>query len=243
MYPGGGYSDKKSVDTIKSGVEVIASQQFISKHVVNNELLNSYGGPFFYKGEQPRLKRFDNKNIAVCFSSLGNSEEKGGSIYIEIAKLYKQKYPDTDIKFIVIGVCPKNEYVNQYLEPMGQSELSDFYYNNVDVLVSLDTGVRPNGFPLGIEGASEGCILLTTDVHNQNVLNNFNFDPFFIVDRNNTGDISERIRKIESDPAFRKKQSEILQKTVYDLFSYTNTMEKIFNFIAPDSESVKLTSL
>lgn len=243
VYPGGGYLDKKSLNVIKPGVKVISSQQFISKFIVNNPLLNSYGGPFFYKGEKQRSKRFDSKSITVCFTSLGDSEEKGAPTYIEIAKLYKQKYPDANIKFIVIGVCRESEYINQYLKAMGQSELSNFYYENVDVLISLDSGIRVNGFPLGIEGASEGCILLTTDIHNQNKLNNFNFDPFFIIDKKDVGDIVERVRKIESDIDFRKKQAELLQKAVYELFCYTNTMEKVFNFIAPDNESVKLTPL
>ena len=76
---------------------------------------------------------------------------------------------------------------------MDQEKLSYFYNKNVDILISLDSGIQLNGFPLGIEGIIEGCILLTTDIHDQNKLNNFNLDDFFIIDRNNIENIIKKI--------------------------------------------------
>ena len=242
LYPGGGYMNKTSLDTIKKGVKIVGSQEFISKYINKNEILNVYGGPFFYMNEQLRIKEFKNTNITVCFTSLGNPIEKGADVYIKIAGLYKYKHPATNVKFISIGVCPKSEFV-EHLEAMEQNTLSNYYYNNVDILISLDTGIMPNGFPLGIEAASEGCILLTTDIHNQNKLNNFNFNPFYIIDKANIEDIIERIYKVSSDMNFRKEMSMILQKNIYNLFSYNNTMVKIFNFIKGNMNPIKLTSI
>ena len=251
LYPGGGYGDQKdlqghgdqkSLEPVQPDANVIATQEFISKHIRTNPLLNIYGAPFFNKGEGVTPKAITNKPLTVCFTSLGDPEAKGAHTYIEVAKMYKQKYPDANTKFIVIGVCPKDDSIDEYLNVMAQQELSQFYYTRVDVLLNLEKGIYPNGFPLGVEAASQGCILFTTDVHKQNVLNNFNFDPFFIIDKDNLGDIVERINKV-NDTEFRKKQSVALQDAVYKLFSYENTMVKIFDFLTKDTARITLKPL
>ena len=242
LYPGGGYVEQNSLESIQAGANVIATQQFISKDIHKNQKIDIYGAPFFTKGEQIHRKEITNKPLTICFTSLGNPEAKGAHTYIEIAKMYKQKYPGSNTKFIVIGVCPKDDSIDEYLSTMAQQELSQFYYTSVDVLLNLETGIIPNGFPLGIEAASQGCILLTTDIHKQNALNNFNFDKFFIIDKDNLGDIVERINKI-NDIEFRKRQSAALQDAVYKLFSYENTMLKIFDFLSKDTASITLKPL
>jgi hypothetical protein len=239
LYPGGGYANEKSLESIQPAANIIATQEFISKHVRNNRKIDIYGAAFFNKGENIRRKVIKSTPLTVCFTSLGNPEEKGAHTYIDVVKMYKQKYPSANTKFVVVGVCPKDDSIDKYLDPMAQQELSQFYYDTVDVLLNLETGVQPNGFPLGIEAASQGCVLLTTDVHNQNALNKFNFDEFFIIDKSNTADIVERINNL-NDSNFRRTKSTLLQDTLYKLFSYDNTMLKIFDFITNDTGRVKL---
>ena len=239
LYPGGGYVDQKSLESIQPTANIIATQEFISKDIRNNRKIDIYGAGFFNKGENLRRKVIKSSPLTVCFTSLGDPEAKGAHVYIDVAKMYKQKYPSANTQFIVIGICPKDDTIDRYLDPMSQQELSQFYYDTVDVLLNLETGTQPNGFPLGLEAASQGCVLLTTDVHNQNALNKFNFDEFFIIDKSNIADIVERINNLK-DSNFRRTKSTLLQDTLYNLFSYDNTILKIFDFITKDTGRVKL---
>ena len=113
---------------------------------------------------------------------------------------------------------------------MDQLELSKFYNKNVDIIISLDSGITLNGFPLGIESVIEGCILLTTDVHNQNILNNFNLEPFFIVNKDNLQDIVDKILFLKKKKN-RETKINLLQKKIYNLFNYNNTTKLVYQYI------------
>ena len=241
LYPGGGYFNENSMKDINPQTKIISTQQFISKNIINNKFINNYGGPFFYKDEEVKSKTFTNQNITVCFTSLGDPIEKGANVYLDVAKLYKTTYPNDTIKFVSIGNCPESDYI-QHLEKMDQLQLFQYYDDNVDILRTLDSGKGINGFPLGIEAASRGCILLTTDVHNQNVLNDFNIDSFFIINKDDINSIINKIKQINDDINFRIKQSHYIQSKIYTLFNYDNTMVKIFNFISSNGNSIKLKS-
>lgn len=230
IYPGGGYSINQELK-IDKNVKIISSQQFISKSIKENKYINIFGCPFYYKYEPiiQKYKKGENEPLCVCFTSLGDPHEKGAFIYHKIVDIYKQNYPTDKINFISIGVCPTHKFIKSLL-PMDQISLSKFYKDKVDILLSLDTGKQLNGFPLGVEGMQAGCVVLTTDVHNQNKLNNFNFDTFYIIDKDNIIDIIRKIHFLTNkNNCFEKGRN--LQKHVYKLFNYENTMEKIFNFI------------
>ena len=229
LYPGGGFQDYNCIDKIHSDANIIPTQQFISKLIKNNSFLNIYGGPFFYKDEKYREKSF-NEKVCICFTSLGNIHEKGADVYVSLVNKFYEKYPvNDDFSFISIGNCISSEYITQY-NAMDQLTLSNFYNKNVDILISLDSGIALNGFPLGIESIIEGCILLTTDVHNQNILNKFNFDNFFIINRNDLDDIINKILFLKNIQHRIEKQN-ILQKKIYKLFNYNKTNKNIINYM------------
>ena len=115
-------------------------------------------------------------------------------------------------------------------KPMDQNELSNFYYENVDIILTLNTNKGINGFPLGVEAGIEGCVLLTTDPHNQNIENNFNIDNFYIIDTNDINNIIDKIALLTNKELLKEKSIEI-QNKLYELFNYNNTMVKIFDFI------------
>ena len=225
LYPGGGFMNNDSIHKIDKNANIIPSQQFISKLITKNSYLNIYGCPFFTKKQKCNKKVLKDK-ICICFTSLGDVYNKGADIYIKIVNKFYEKYSNKNYSFVSIGKCLQSKYVTHY-DAMDQVKLNDFYNKNVDILISLDSGKHLNGFPLGIEGIIEGCILLTTDIHNQNKLNNFNLDDFFIIDRNNIEDIIEKILTLE-DKLIREEKINILQNKIYNLFNYNNTT-KIIN--------------
>jgi hypothetical protein len=229
LYPGGGFQNNNCINQIHPETNIIPSQQFISKLNRKTSFLNIYGGPFFYKDEICRKKVF-NEKLCICFTSLGNIFEKGADVYISLVNKFYEKYSfNNDYTFISIGNCNSSEYITHY-NCMDQLSLSKFYNENVDILISLDSGIALNGFPLGIESIIEGCILLTTDVHNQNILNKFNFDDFFIIDRNNLDDIISKILFLKNIQ-YRIDKQLILQSKIYNLFNYNNTNKIINTYI------------
>ena len=230
LYPGGGYIDPICINYIHKDVKLITTQNFISKNSNGYNSINVYGGPFYYKDDIITDKNRDDNVLRICFTSMGDPIEKGAFIYHKIVSTYKEKYPSDNVEFISIGVCPPHKNIKVY-PAMDQLSLSKFYNSKVDILISLDTGKAINGFPLGVEAMQEGCVVFTTDIHNQNILNNFNIDPFHIISKDNISDIIDRIR-ILTDRNMLIQKSKLLQDHIYSLFNYDNTMKKIFKFIA-----------
>ena len=219
LYPGGGFINNDCIYKIHKDANIIPTQQYISKLIKSNSFLNMYGAPFFNK-EQKCSKKDIKDNICVCFTSLGDFYEKGADIYVSLVNKFYENYSNMNYSFISIGKCLPSKYIKHY-NAMDQNELNNFYNKNVDILISLDSGIQLNGFPLGIEGIIEGCILLTTDIYNQNKLNNFNFDDFFIIDRNDIDNIIKKLLLLK-DKSFRRDKLNVLQDKIYNLFNYDN---------------------
>ena len=235
LYPGGGLTDLNStqITTVDKNTKIISTQYFITEYLnkYNYSCINLFGGPFFDKNEIIKRKNIQN-NLTICFTSMGDIYEKGADKYVELVNIYYNTQTNENInkiKFISIGNCPDNQKITK-IEKMDQNKLSEYYYNNVDILINLDSGKALNGFPLGLEGVIEGCVLLTTDINNSNIKNNFNFNEFIIINRDDLNNIINKINKL-LDIDFRKKLSYELQDTVYKLFNYDNYMKKVFEYI------------
>jgi hypothetical protein len=234
LYPGGGLLNVNSLKNLDNNVNIISTQHNVTKFIENNNLKNNilklYGGPFFYKGENIKRKIYNvDKCLTICFTSMGNLYEKGADKYVEIVNFFYQKYQNINVKFISIGNCFDNEKIFKY-QSMDQNSLSDFYYKTVDIIINLDSGKELNGFPLGIEAIIEGCLLLTTDVHNLNQTNNFNFDDFVIINNNNIESIVDKLKYLHDNRDFLTEKSIYMQKKVYDMFNYDVYMKNIFKF-------------
>ena len=233
LYPGGGVNSIEQLQNlyINKDVKIISTQNFITTQIKKgkNKYINSFGGPFFNKNQQLKNKNFNENKLCICFTSMDDNYTKGGYIYVNIVEEFYKKYPNLNINFISIGNCNFSNNITSY-KPMDQNELSNFYYENVDILLTLNTNKGINGFPLGVEAGIEGCVLLTTDPHNQNIENNFNIDNFYIIDTNDINNIVDKIALLTNKELLKEKSIEI-QNKLYELFNYNNTMVKIFDFI------------
>lgn len=205
----------------------ITTQNFLYeplKQYNPDNIYHVYGGPFFYKETKLNRKTNFNNKINICFTSLGDIHQKGADIYIKIASMIDDK----DVKFFSIGNCPNHKNI-KHLNTMSQEKLSKFYRESIDIYINLTRSA--NGFPLGVEAAIEGCVLLTTDPYNSNVNNNFNIDNFLILNINDIGSIIQKIIDLK-DINLRKKFSKHIQDKIYNLFNYENYMENgIFSII------------
>lgn len=228
LYPGGnGYSPISKYPQMN----VIATQYFITEFLNTrpNRYINVYGAPYLEKNAvmKPRVLKSD--QLSVCFTSLGQSYHKGSDIYVKIAAEYKIKYPAHNIIFYGIGNVEQSQYITN-MPPMSQKDL-DIFYQDIDIIFNLERGKTDNGWPLGAEAVFQGAILLTVDNNNMNYKNGYNIDKFHIIDSNNINEIVDKIQKLYEDRGILAQYSNILQKRFYELFSYKDTMSKIFNFI------------
>lgn len=233
LYPGGGLgmeSLQELEQYIDKDVNIISTQYFISKHIKRKNKIDLFGGPFYCENEKNRVKKSIKKELTICFTSLGNHILKGSQEYIQVAKLYKDKFPNDLVNFISIGSFDLKNNIKSLL-PMSQDVLDNYYFNNVDILINLTTGKAIDGFPLGIESILNGCLLLTTDVYNVNKLNNFNFNNFIIIVKDHIEDIVKKIKLLYDDRIFYNNLVDELQNNVFELFNYNNLLVKRFDFI------------
>lgn len=234
LYPGGGVTDNNVLENLENiinpDVNIITTQYFTSKYIKRKNKIELFGGPFYFKNEKNKIKKSINNELTICFTSLGHHELKGSNEYIKIVNLYKQKYKNDHVKFISIGPTYLNDNIIS-LPSMAQDELDNYYYNNVDIVINLTTGKEIDGFPLGVESILNGCLLLTTDTFNMNKSNNFNYNNFIIIIKDNIDDIVNKIKILYDDRNFYNKLLEELQNKVYELYNYDNMFIKRFDFI------------
>jgi hypothetical protein len=244
LYPGGGLDNLKYISNIENNintnVNLIVTQEFISKHVTRKNKIELFGAPLFFKNEELKRKKINNTSLTICFTCIGKPIDKGGLHYIDIATIYKTKYMNDNINFISIGTLKDNTNTIKSYPPMEQIELDKFYYDNVDILINLTTGHTIDGFPLGIEGIINGTMLLTTDTYDMNSKNNFNFDNFIIISKNNLDMIVDKIKTLYDDRNLLFNKTIELQNKVFSLFNYNKMIENKFDFIEMILQKINL---
>jgi hypothetical protein len=232
LYPGGGFSGVNS-----DLLEIDENVKLITTHPLSTQLVerkNSHTsievmiGPMFEKGEVVVNKKNNDGQLVVCFSSMGYDNDKGANKFLKIINEYKSTYPGDNLKFISVGNCGKNEHLTNY-GPMDYKQLQDFYYENVDIYLNLDTGAGFNGWPLGMESLKSGSVLITTDMLNVSKYYDLSDDPFFIT--NNLNECVNIIKTLYDDRNLLLEKSIKCQKFVHNYTSYENQQLKIKNFI------------
>lgn len=232
LYPGGGFNGNiLDLNKINKDVKIISSSPITTKLLEKSneyEFIELRTGPFFSKNEKIKNKDINNGNLTICFSSLGHGDEKGDDKFLKIVNDYKLKYPNDTVDFISIGNCKKHKDILNY-EPMNYIELDDFYYNNVDIYLNLETGKSFNGWPLGIESVKSGSILLTTDALNNSHYYDLQQEPFYVVNDLNT--YVDIIKSLNDDRIKLQKKSKKGQEFVIKYSSYENQQLKVKKFI------------
>lgn len=237
LYPGGGFSGVKSIQhDLPHSVKLISTNPKTSLLLESQGITNyleCLGGTFFTKADIYPYKTSAKNNgaITVAFASLGHSIEKGASIYHEIANKFSIKYPHNAVNFIAIGNYPLvDEGVTVY-PPMPMMELMEFYHKHVDLLVSIDTGVAFNGWPLGIEAALTGVLLATTAPNNIDHHYDIPRRSLVIFDPSNITNLLDLIKIMDEDRERLFTWGNRCRNYFSNMCSYKNQQERIFSYI------------
>lgn len=165
LYPGGGWDFREPSPT-PEGMAFVSTHPRTSAILESrqNTFVDSWTGPFFESEGDSQLKGANlghRDRLVVATASLGSPEEKGMQHFGQIANAL-QSFGGID--FVAVGNYD-NDFSNnvRHIRAMPYTDLHRFYEREVDVYLNLDTGIAPNGWPLGLEAARSGCALATTD--------------------------------------------------------------------------------
>jgi hypothetical protein len=236
IYPGGGYLYNEQINSklLKemdlNNETAIVTQEFIaqtcSKYLKNVKKI--YGVPIISPEMTFKEKVFSDNKLEVCFSSLGYNPKKGFENYISIARRFLEKHPDLKIKFHVVGIPGTNpKAVNlsniTYHRIMPPNQLSSFYSNQIDVIVSpivaVVEGGDPDGFPLGSEAMIHGCIPVLCDPHGGNQQFGFNETDSLVMVRFNLDRTEQFLLSLYNDLKLRHSMSQAIAKKSQVVFS------------------------
>lgn len=234
--------NNSSVNCLSKEVNLVVTQKFVSELVPHHRKIELFGASYLAKDEVVIPKIVKTGSLTVCFSSLGDGRVKGAYIYQEIIDHCRTKYPQLNIDFCWSGA--NYQLTNgRYLGLLSQAELDTFYYTTCDIVLNLDNGSQFNGFPLGVEGALQGCVLFTTDVHDLNRRNQFNFSSALrIIELNKISDIVDSIMELDNNRELLLRDSHQLQSEIVNKFSFDRMVAPIFQFIeSPTSLRVLVT--
>ncbi len=230
LYPGGGFKSELP-RSVGRECTLISTQIFTTESLkkVPNPIIECLGGPFIRKHQKPKPKDINEGRLRICHTSLGDPEAKGGHIYIEIAETYHREYEKDDVVFYGVGNnIPESTHIVRR-PPMPQKDLDEFYSEEVDILISPETGKLANGWPLGVEAITQGCLLFTTDRTNLNERSGFNYgDEIVIIDITNISCVVNAIRTLSLDRELLHKRSLEIQRKTFTLFGYEKQMGRIF---------------
>jgi glycosyltransferase involved in cell wall biosynthesis len=230
LYPGGGYNDKRSLFVVSKEVSFISTQPSLTEALLDGGFSNYIellGATFLQKDSNYTSRTINNGTLNICFSSMVADVVKGTFAYIELAKQYKQLYPQDDVKFYSVGGCLSSEYIICYpLIPMNELEV---FYDSIDIYINPE--IESCGWPVGIEAMLRGCVLITTDVRKVNKHFHFTDDMILVVGVNDFSEFVAIIKKLYLDRNLLNNMSRKLQEYVNILFSFENQQKRIFDFI------------
>lgn len=232
LYPGGWWdASDTQLSKINKNSNIISTHPFTTKILEKNNFLSFIEvktAPMYSLEEIIQNKNLNINTIRVCFSSIGYGQEKGDSDYCDIAETYKKKFYNDNVKFLSVGNCEKSNFITKY-DLMDYISLENFYKENVDIYLNLDTGLAFNGWPLGLEAIKAGCVLITTDKSNVSQFYNLDGEPFFICD--GIESIIFTIKKLHDDRELLKNKSILCQRFSLEYSSYEKQQIKIKDFI------------
>lgn len=234
LYPGGGHVGPKSLKSVDRRTKVIATHPKTSKalrELGHQRFIECLGGSFLTRNDSPFPNKSRNENtLRVAFASMGSGVEKGSREYENLAQRFLQSHPNSNVEFVSIGKEPLNATIKHY-SPMSMGELLDFYFEKIDIMVSIDTGIAFNGWPLGMEAALCGCVLTSTDPENASVYYNLPKNALFLFNKDKLDELIAFIHRLDLDRKMLLERSILCQSTIQAFLSYDNQQKRIFDFL------------
>lgn len=234
LYPGGGFLDEGSLQVLDPTTHVITTHPRTSsalRDMGHTRVLECLGGSFISR-DMPQFvpKPLKQGKLTVCFASMGHAKEKGSDHFLQIAKTYHDVFPRHNVRFVAISKAAFPKPVER-VAPMAMHDLMEFYQQEVDIIISIDTAKAFNGWPLGVEAALNGAVLITTDSSNANRHYGFPDDSLFIFNHTQIEPVVELIRQLELDRHRLLTRSRRCQQAFLDFYAYEKQQGRVFEYL------------
>lgn len=230
LYPGGTFNILDDIAKINPAVRIVSTQPKVTAMVRNYKHIECLGSTCLPQNHVPKAKEKNtDKPLQVCFSNMGNAAAKGVDTFMGVVGLCNISNVEWHYIGSTYGLRNKKDNII-FHPPMAQSELDVFYNENIDVLINAENGALFNGWPLGIEAALQGVVLVTTDTHQSNRAFKYGNNSLFIVTPNNAVSIARYIKQLEKDRELLHTMSQNIQAHSCKVFSYENQQERILKF-------------
>jgi hypothetical protein len=227
LYPGGGMSRRESVSMLDPNVRVVTTHPDITEWSSGFEHIECPMGTFLKNG-QDLLTNQAKERFGVCFASLGHGTSKGEREYRTIVDNYKFRFQSDKIDFYAIGNCGKSVNLT-LLDAMDYVSLGNFYREKIDLFLNLETGLELNGWPLGVEAAIQGSVLLTTDTRQSHGKFQTPINTIYVP--RSLDDFGKTIRSFYNNPKMLTEYSQNTKAYLKEKISYENQQLKIFDFL------------
>jgi hypothetical protein len=228
LYPGGGLTDPKLASTIDSRVRLITTHPYTSQFARDKKFTEALIATMLMPNDSI-ISNIEKNHIGVCFSSLGFGHAKGDKNYLRIVDYYREKYSNDDrVKFFSVGNCEYHPNIIQ-LDPMDYISLNKFYRETIDIYLNLENGSDFNGWPLGIDAAMEGAVILTTDARKSNDVYKVPHNSYIII--NAIDQAAQIIKDLSTNRDLLLEHSVNTKEYLDKIITYDNQQKRIFNFI------------
>jgi hypothetical protein len=229
LYPGGGYSSD-TLEMIAKGTQVVSTNPIVSNELRAKgvEFIECLTAPLYMKNEKVPEKVFYDERINICFSSIGHGKEKGARKYWIIALLYKITHFRSKVRFFSVGNCLWSPFITK-LSVMSFRELEQFYHSKIDIYMNLSSRHAFNGWPLGMEAAKNGVVLMTTDPHCVSEL--YNANEYAIKPLTNIFSFFCEIHKFDKGIISIKTISNQHKHFAQSYAGYENQQRRVFDLI------------
>lgn len=161
LYPGGGNTKHGRLE-LRDRTWIVATDPYTTKRLSGRKrVIDCWTGPMFGRNDPTVAgEARGHRALRVATASMGNAGAKGIGQFFEIADFFS----GSEFEWVLIGrhECPQTV---RRIEPMSYLELENYYRQEVDIFLNLESGQSFNGWPLGLEAAKHRSALFTTDAN------------------------------------------------------------------------------
>lgn len=242
LCPGDGFSSLDELNDIIENVWFISTQPFITNKLMEygrDNFIEVYGTTIVPDNFEVRRKPLNKGNLSICFhSENGTPYNDGYEYYKSLVHIFKKISSKGSVNWYFIGDASTIERDPNisYLPPMNRQKLGEFFSKNIDILIAPNVKDGITEFPRGIEAATHGVVLFTTDPHKSNNHFKFTYGMIDFIQGTNPLNSAVKINYLYKNRHTLRKMSHDIQNHCMIHFNYAKQQKKIVDYVMANSD-------
>ena len=237
----GSISPKERQELVNTCSEIVFISKWIKKRFYSGfDSLNHQGKIIYHGIKKKKLINTSKKKNQILFVGKLN-ENKGYDIFVEAAKIFKQK--NSFWKFIAIGnekrkkIFPNKKIINEIGYKSNKEVLN--YYERSEIAIGNSKWEEPLG-RIAIEASSRKCCPIITNVGGLSESK----DIAIVLKKNDPNEIVKVLNTITGNKKYlRKLQNKFYNQNHFDIKKISNTIDILRNKILQNSHTLDIKNL